>query len=291
MKLITTAAAVLMLTSGASFAASFDFGTLAQGGTTGVGEGDWGSRSDANNVAGGDFVGGEYIVDGIAVVGSGGNYQAYDEDVMWVGPHLQFTTSVTSSYGYLDGLSGGKPAGLGTCNEVNGSNQCSPSNDDNTGPTGGLNVVEPSMFEYVSMSFDRVVGLEGISFRDDNHNVITSGAIGLSIDDPSSTEMTFIITSIETIFSLLAGDVAHPAVDSQFWSFARLSNDICNGGSTYSDVRVRDGGNYGGAEWGQLNCTNFYIDGASVAPIPLPAAGWLLIAGLGGLAAMRRKSA
>jgi hypothetical protein len=34
---------------------------------------------------------------------------------------------------------------------------------------------------------------------------------------------------------------------------------------------------------------SFTIDGASITAVPLPAAGWLMIAGLGGLAALRRR--
>ena len=34
---------------------------------------------------------------------------------------------------------------------------------------------------------------------------------------------------------------------------------------------------------------SFTIDGAAITPVPLPAAGWLMIAGLGGLAALRRR--
>lgn len=34
---------------------------------------------------------------------------------------------------------------------------------------------------------------------------------------------------------------------------------------------------------------SFTIDGAAISPVPLPAAGWLMVAGLGGLVAMRRR--
>jgi hypothetical protein len=34
---------------------------------------------------------------------------------------------------------------------------------------------------------------------------------------------------------------------------------------------------------------SFTLDGAAITPVPLPAAGWLMLAGVGGLAAMRRR--
>jgi hypothetical protein len=39
------------------------------------------------------------------------------------------------------------------------------------------------------------------------------------------------------------------------------------------------------------NSDQIRVSGLTVAPIPLPAAGWLLLAGVGGLVAMRRKKA
>ncbi len=57
-----------------------------------------------------------------------------------------------------------------------------------------------------------------------------------------------------------------------------------DGGTTFANEFV--------TEEGEVNTASLYFD-YSVSVVPLPAAGWLLLAGLGGLAAVgrRRKSA
>lgn len=72
-------------------------------------------------------------------------------------------TLSSSSHAYLDDLSGGLPAGLGVCETVNSSRQCSPSYNDNI-----------SAGEWVTLTFNKVVNiLAGTTFRDDNHHDIS----------------------------------------------------------------------------------------------------------------------
>ncbi len=66
----------------------------------------------------------------------------------------------SSHFAYFDDLSGGKPAGLGVCKVLTGSDQCSPSNDDNI--TAG---------ESVTLSFKGLaVDFMATSFFDADHN-------------------------------------------------------------------------------------------------------------------------
>lgn len=279
--LMTTAAtsAVLFLSAGIASAATFDFATLALNPTTGVGEGSWDSRNSAVNVAGGSYDNDtdSYEVGGIVVTADG---YAYSVDAGGeIGPHLAFAAEYDPTYAYLDGLSGEKEAGLGVCGSVTNSFQCSPSNDDNIGPDGGLNPQnQTGLYEFVTLTFNVAVQLSDVVFRDDNHNVITSGGIGLSIDDPTSGDMIFVITDIAT----WAGVNSAHGFYSNTWSFASISGEFCTVPVPLSSSN--DNGYYGVS-----TCTNFYIDSVTASPIPLPAAGFLLLGGLGGLVAMKRR--
>ncbi|MDO5704531.1 MAG: VPLPA-CTERM sorting domain-containing protein, partial [Paracoccus sp. (in: a-proteobacteria)] len=54
------------------------------------------------------------------------------------------------------------------------------------------------------------------------------------------------------------------------------------------------GGDFTGISWFQIASSqggNVRFDDISVAPVPLPAAGLMLLAGIGGLAALRRRKA
>ncbi len=76
-------------------------------------------------------------------------------------------TATSSHHAYLDDYSGGRPAGLGVCQVLSVSGNCSPSSDDNI-TTG----------EWVTLTFSRAVEiLAGAILRDDNHyNVSTSSS-------------------------------------------------------------------------------------------------------------------
>ncbi len=63
----------------------------------------------------------------------------------------------------------------------------------------------------------------------------------------------------------------------------KLDTSFTSGDWTNADIPLNGGGNTPG-----LSNIRLYSTGP-LSTIPLPAAGWLLIAGLGGLAAMRRR--
>ena len=236
-----------------------------------AGEGGWGSQADNGSVAGGFFVGGVYEVDGIGVTATGYDYYTYDVD--YDGDFIAFEVEFEETNAYFDAGN----AGLGVCHELDGGDQCAPSNDDNVGPSGGFGNEYPEVFEFVTLQFSEMVQLSDLIFRDDNHDVISEGAIGVSLDDPTSMDyMEFVIIDIADLADIIAEFNPFSGV----WSFARVDDYFCG----EHDYVANDLG----AEF-PSNCVNFYIDGVTAAQVPIPAAGWLLLAGVGGLAAMRRR--
>ena len=144
--------------------------------------------------------------------------------------------------GYLDGLSNNKPAGLGVCADINAGLQCTPSSDDNI--TSG---------EAVKLAFSEEVDLSGLTFRDADHNDITTSSNTLLIDIfDGNGPMSF--------------------------AFAVAS------ATTFTGLTMIEFG------FGGTSADQFYLNGvATVNEVPLPAPVLLLMAGLAGLGVVSRK--
>lgn len=106
-------------------------------------------------------------------------------------------------------------------------------------------------------------------------------------------------TTEETQFVFQLGQLA-PAGSQLYFPYTFedgvLSGDAYNGVIVNNDSYyvVIDSPLFRGVDfvtWSTRQAQNVRIDDISAAVIPLPAAGWLLLAGVGGLAAMRRKKA
>jgi len=92
------------------------------------------------------------------------------------------------AYAYLDDLSGGREAGLGVCQKLDGGNQCSPSSDDNV--TKG---------ETLILNFGQTVNLETLNLSNGNHyskKDSFNGTFGLTIDgvDKGNKTLSSLVT-------------------------------------------------------------------------------------------------
>lgn len=153
---------------------------------------------------------------------------------------------------YLDESTGRKPGGLGACTggyTADDPRQCSVGDDDNVGPSGGLSI-ETDLYEALVLTFDRDVKITDILLRNDDHVILTSGSILYGTDGAAGPE---------DVAEWMIGITADTGFSTS-WVFASASG--------FED---------------------FYIDTMSVSAVPVPAAGFLLLGGLGGLAAMKRR--
>ena len=110
-----------------------------------------------------------------------------------------------------------------------------------------------TMGESVTLSFTRSTDLFGLSFNDADH---------LSLEFSESTLL------IGTDGGALTQYTFAEAVAAMFEDFTSIRFAYDGEGNRPSQ---------------------FYIAGATVTQVPLPAAGWLLLAGLGGLGVMKRR--
>ena len=163
------------------------------------------------------------------------------------------TGATVSADPFMDGISGGKLSGLGVCSsgtDVGGFSDCSSLNPDNTTPADD-------------------------STGDDN------------LYSPEHLKLTFSgVGNDYTITDLLIRDKDHNLI---------TANDaiIINGTSYNTTNGVVDlGGGISGTMFGFTSGAadkEIYLSVLSVAAVPLPAAGLLLLGGLGGLAALKRR--
>ena len=109
-----------------------------------------------------------------------------------------------------------------------------------------------SIYEGLVLEFNVAVTLTDLVFRDADHVVLDSGLI--AVGDASAEDPTDL-----TVWDL--GDEFF-GYASDTWIFAAIGGE---------------------------GSVQFYIDGMTATPVPVPAAGLLLLGGLGGLAAMKRR--
>lgn len=170
-----------------------------------------------------------------------------------------------SAHAFLDSSAGkaNNEAGLGLCSTGSDDNGpgladdrslCATGYNGDDVDTGDDNVKDP---EIVGLEFDDVVRVTIGLFRDKSHNA-TDGTVEIAygIDLLNPTDMDF--TTCDLSLGVLgACDAAGPVVGNYFY--------------------FRPGNQEG------------YLSAVTVGQVPLPAAGLLLMAGLGGLAAVRRR--
>ena len=148
-------------------------------------------------------------------------------------------------------------AGLGVCrdpiepSENFSTNECNPSSDDNL-----------QEGEILSLSFSETLFLEGMGSRGEGH----------PNDSFDATDMFAYSLDLGETWLTAAITLFDPSSDSGFTMFENPI--LLEAGETILFTFENE---------------QYYVSGLSVSQVPLPAAGWLLLGGLGGIAALKRR--
>lgn len=192
-------------------------------------------------------------------------YTSFDTTSAFAGPGLTITAGDEdfdgTPYVYFDNGN----AGIGVCNDLNAAGDASV----DTATNGSSNLCNPSGDDGITTSG------EFLTFTAQSSMTIDGIWINSNHDNASIWDTVWLIAG-ET-YSNLLGSFVDDSLSQDGDIFIDLGGFFLAAGDFFT-VKGTSG-------------ANSYISGLAVTPVPLPAAGWLLIAGLGGLAAMRRKSA
>ena len=178
-KILATSFAITSLSASLGVnAATFDFANIAEGlphtatlvTYDGMPNGDYTGELGASSMY--------FTSGGIGVTASGSAAAGVDDNYPDGSPD-------NDQFAYLDSYSGGKPGGLGVCQDIDANLQCVPSSDDNV--TQG---------ESLTLLFDQEVFIDQIVFRNGDHGTSFAGVFDLDIDSGAAGSGEYALTNI-----------------------------------------------------------------------------------------------
>lgn len=164
----------------------------------------------------------------------------------------------TASHVYMDGEYNGNIGGMGVCSLLDTRYQCKPSSDDNVSIDGVSQ-------EKLVLGFDRNLRSFSVVLRDSEHFLFngldTSGG-------PNDTD--------SGRFEYMYGNSSWTSATT---NAAGLFAAVFDGSSSEIKFRAVGGG----------RANHFYLASATVTPVPLPAAAWLLLSAVASFGALARR--